>query len=83
VARSGAVSTGLADDLAQVLDLLCKLTISGDPAVYPFAGVQYRCVITAEAEADLRQARAVHHFKSQQLGEMARQHDAPQVTPTE
>jgi hypothetical protein len=30
VARSGAVSTGLADDLAQVLDLLCKLTISGE-----------------------------------------------------
>ena len=76
-------SSCLADDLAQGLDLLGKPTIDGDPTAHPFAGVQYRRVITAEPLADHRQAGTAHHFETQQHSDVAGKHDARQVTPTE
>jgi hypothetical protein len=71
------------NDPPEFLDLAGKLGIGGHPTAHPFAGMQYRGVITAEPMADLLQARALQHLKAQQDRDMAGQHDGRQVSPTE
>ena len=58
-------STGLADEPAQVINLLGKSTIGGELAVHPARG-QDGGVMAVKPEPDLLQARAAHHLKSQQ-----------------